>query len=96
MNRCADLVHGSEICGDVSAERMLEGGEIVLFPRSRPVGVKTESTAEEGGVQPGGGRVLDAAHADTTYHMLVRHIDACVFVKDGDVVTHVMLVLHRP
>jgi hypothetical protein len=39
--------------------------EIVLFPRSRPVGVKTESTAVKGGVQPGGGSFLAAAQADT-------------------------------
>lgn len=29
------------------------------------MGVKTESTAEEGSVQPGGGNFLAAAHADT-------------------------------
>jgi hypothetical protein len=38
---------------------------MLLFPRSRPVGVKTESTACEGAVQPGGGSFLAAAHADT-------------------------------
>lgn len=38
---------------------------MLLFPKSRPVGVKTESTACEGGVQPGGGSFLAAAHADT-------------------------------
>jgi hypothetical protein len=38
---------------------------MLLFPRSRPVGVKTESTAWEGGVQPGGGSFFAAAHADT-------------------------------
>jgi hypothetical protein len=39
---------------------------MLLFPRSRPVGVKTESTASDGGVQPGGGSLLAAAQADTT------------------------------
>lgn len=38
---------------------------MLLFPRSLPVGVKTESTACEGFVQPGGGSFLAAAHADT-------------------------------
>jgi hypothetical protein len=38
---------------------------MLLFPRSRPVGVKTESTACEGGVQLGGGSFFAAAHADT-------------------------------
>jgi hypothetical protein len=38
---------------------------MLLFPRSRPVGVKTESTACEGVVQPGGGSFFAAAHADT-------------------------------
>ena len=41
--------------------------EIVLLPRSRPVGVKTESTAEEGAVHPGGGSFFAAAHADTGF-----------------------------
>lgn len=38
---------------------------MLLFPRSLPVGVKTESTACDGGVQPGGGNVFAAAHAET-------------------------------
>jgi len=44
---------------------------MLLFPRSRPVGVKTESTAWEGGVQPGGGRLFAAAQADTGSMRLV-------------------------
>jgi len=42
-----------------------EREEIALFPRPRSVGEKTESTVSEGGVQPGGGSFLAAAHADT-------------------------------
>jgi hypothetical protein len=38
---------------------------MLLFPRSRPVGVKTESTACDGDVQPGGGSFFAAAYADT-------------------------------
>jgi hypothetical protein len=40
---------------------------MLLLPRSRPVGVKTESTAWDGGVQPDGGSCFAAAHADTLY-----------------------------
>lgn len=41
---------------------------MLLFPRSRLVGVKTESTASEGAVQPGGGSFLAAAQAETGGH----------------------------
>lgn len=64
--------------------------EIVLFPRSRPVGVKTESTAEEGFVQPGGGSFLAAAHADTAF------VSRCKWIVVGEMMTHVMPKLHHP
>lgn len=64
--------------------------EIVLFPRSRPVGVKTESTAEEGLVQPGGGSFLAAAHAETVF------VSGCERALAGEMKTHVMPELHLP
>ena len=70
-------------------ERRCQRVEIVLFPRSRPVGVKTESTAEEGVVQSGGGSFLAAAHADTEF------VSSCIQVFIDAVMTHVMPVLHH-
>lgn len=62
----ADLVDGAQVCGGVSWGRdAATERRFVLLPRSRPVGVKTESTAEEGAVHPGGGSFFAAAHADT-------------------------------
>jgi hypothetical protein len=46
----------------------IEGSWSLLSPRSRPVGEKTESTAEAGVVQPGGGSCLAAAQADTAFY----------------------------
>ena len=38
---------------------------MLLFPRLRLVGEKTESMAVDGGVQPGGGSCFAAANVDT-------------------------------
>lgn len=54
------------------------------------MGVNTESTAEEGVVQPGGGSFLAAAHADTGF-VSCDHLE----VVELNVVTHVMLELHH-
>jgi hypothetical protein len=56
---------------------------MLLFPRSRPVGVKTESTACEGAVQPGGGSFLAAAHADTG---IISNFDMCRLVLQSWIV----------
>jgi hypothetical protein len=46
---------------------------MLLFPRSRPVGVNTESTAWAGGVHLGGGSFFAAAHAETKFdQQLIR------------------------
>lgn len=64
--RGPDSMDSPEIFKNISSSNnALDEEQYKLFPRSRPVGENTESTADAGGVQPGGGSFLAAAHADT-------------------------------